>query len=511
MTRLEALEDVERKRQTLQAAFDQSAAARDRNLAGQFATPPAVARQVVEAVAPFVGDGPRRLLEPACGTGAFYSAWVQYGRPGKDLAGVGVEKNPGLARLAKQLWAPHGLEVCEGDFLRWRRTQRRHFDLILANPPYVRHHHIPIALKRELKDRVRSELELDPSGLCGLYVHFLLLTHRVLAPGAISAWLIPSEFLDTRYGEVLRRYLCRRVSLLRIHRFDPSDPLFEDAQVTSTVVVFRNRPPDDAHRAAFSQGGTLGAPFEEEAVTVSQLDPAQKWGQQRPQASADHAEGPALRDFFDVRRGIATGANAFFIRPRSELANQGVEAAHQTPVLPSPRKLASNVIRAESDGWPALTPQLSLLNCALDGPALHARDPALADYMAQGKAAGLNERYLLRRRKPWYSQERRAPAPFLCTYMGRERGGSAAFRFIHNRSRAIATNVYLMLYPKGPLKTSLSLDPALGEAVHEALLALGTEDLRRGGRVYGGGLQKMEPRELGALRAGELRALARPS
>ena len=81
------------------------------------------------------------------------------------------------------------------------------------------------------------------------------------------------------------------------------------------------------------------------------------------------------------------------------------------------------------------------------------------------------------RRSPWYAQERRDPAPFLCTYMGRPGADGQPFRFFWNRSRAIAANVYLMLYPRGPLQAALARTPDLGAVVLSWLQGLDAERL----------------------------------
>jgi hypothetical protein len=53
-----------------------------------------------------------------------------------------------------------------------------------------------------------------------------------------------------------------------------------------------------------------------------------------------------------------------------------------------------------------------------------------------------------------------------------------------------------MLYPKGSLKLALAADPSLQSAVWKALSSIGPELLTGEGRLYGGGLHKMEPKEL---------------
>jgi adenine-specific DNA-methyltransferase len=117
---------------------------------------------------------------------------------------------------------------------------------------------------------------------------------------------------------------------------------------------------------------------------------------------------------------------------------------------------------------------------------------------------GIPQGYLASRRNPWYSQEKRDPAPFLCTYMGRPGANGKPFRFFWNQSQAVAANVYLSLYPRGSLKHALSLKPELFPVVHSILLGLRPDQLIDNGRVYGGGLHKLEPKELANLPADDL-------
>ena len=64
-----------------------------------------------------------------------------------------------------------------------------------------------------------------------------------------------------------------------------------------------------------------------------------------------------------------------------------------------------------------------------------------------------------------------------------------------------------MLYPKGPLARLLADNPPLKRRLWEFLNAICPNAMLGGGRVYGGGLHKLEPKELGNAPAGAVAAL----
>ena len=443
------------------------------------------------------------FLDPAIGSGSFYSALRQTFPPEAIADACGVEIDPPLAAAAKTLWEASGLRILAGDFT--RLAPDRLYNLVLTNPPYVRHHHLDRADKERLKTLIADRLGLDISGLAGLYAHFLLLCDAWMAPGGLAVWLIPSEFMDVNYGAAVKTYLTEHVKLLHIHRYCPSDVQFCDALVTSAIVVFEKSPPPDHHQVRFSFGGSITNPASSVKISLRALRQARKWTGLSPPGFLGRRRGIAtLGDFFSIKRGMATGANAFFILDRDEAIRMGIPADSFRPILPSSRHLPDAVIEADPDGYPRLETPLAIIDCDLPEEVIQRRHPAFWRYLEQGKAQGIHSGYLASRRTPWYSQEKRATAPFLCTYMGRQGRRGNPFRFFWNKSQAAAANVYLMLYPKAEMKAALDARPELYPIVFAHLQSLTGEHLIKEGRVYGGGLHKMEPKELANLPAGEI-------
>ncbi len=489
---MSAILEAETARLAEQQRLDQLKTAKERNKCGQFATPPALSLDIARYVWNRVRHrrGIFRFLDPAFGTGSFFGAFLQAFPKDRIEDATGIELDERFAEAASSIWQHEGLRLIQGDFTRQKPNAA--YSVILTNPPYVRHHHLTAEDKRRLGELAQSATGLRLSGLAGLYCYFLLIAHAWLAENGLAAWLIPSEFMDVNYGDEVKSYLTQRVSLIQIHRFRPSDVQFDDALVSSAIVVFENRKPKPGHEVVLSLGGTLTEPAQTERLDLDELRASKKWTSLTRQGNNGRkADLVTLGDLFTVKRGLATGNNGFFILPRDELRDLGIPPTCIRPILPSPRFVKQGVIEADVDGWPLLDRQLGLIDCALSEEEIGRRWPRFAEYLQAGKKQGVHQGYLASRRVPWYSQENREPTPFVCTYMGRSL--ERPFRFIWNRSAATAANVYLLLYPNAHVARKL-MEKA--EAAFDALSAIHAEHFFSEGRVYGGGLYKMEPAEL---------------
>lgn len=492
-------EHHEDNRADAQLLADENKSAEERNRLGQFSTPFTVAcHMVIGALEALSKDVPISFLEPALGSGVFFSALLRHAPKKRIAEAVGCEIDAAYGNIAKALWSTSGLSVLECDFIAFVADHRNYkrFSLLCTNPPYVRHQHLQFEQKINLQNLVMQRLGLHVSGLAGLYVYFVLLADSVLTDDAVATWLLPAEFLYVNYGRVLRDYLTSRVTLISLHHFNPDDVQFDDALVSSCIITYRKTRPTLSSSCVVSYGD-YKEPQERRVMKAVDLHEMNKWTASHFEKDNSFKDVLRIKDLFSVRRGIATGANDFFIIDEGTIKKYQIPNIFLKPILPSPRYLRETVVRTGIDGLPIIDGARYLLDCRLPPAEVERQYPGVWNYFKAGIEKGVNNGYICAQKDVWYYQERRTPAPFLASYMGRATGVRLSpIRFFVNFSEAIVTNVFLNLYPVPDLAACLVSDHDKMMELGDALNAIPAECIFHAGRAYGGGLHKIEPKEL---------------
>jgi adenine-specific DNA-methyltransferase len=125
-----------------------------------------------------------------------------------------------------------------GDFLSLRREafNAKEFDVVIGNPPYIRHHRIvgeQKVLVRALRDRMLPSLNLQAS----LWAYFVLHACEFLKVGGRAAWILPSSFAHAYYAKALREFI--HANFAKVTMIALGERLFkaEGASESTAVVV----------------------------------------------------------------------------------------------------------------------------------------------------------------------------------------------------------------------------------------------------------------------------------
>ena len=111
---------------------------------GQFATPTELAVDILRYAAVQFGEyGKIRFMDPAIGTGSFYSALLDVFPKERVDTAAGCEIDSHYGAPATDLWRETGLDMRREEFTQAEPPpESEKFNLLICNPSYVRHHHI---------------------------------------------------------------------------------------------------------------------------------------------------------------------------------------------------------------------------------------------------------------------------------------------------------------------------------------------------------------------------------
>jgi adenine-specific DNA-methyltransferase len=241
---------------------------------GQVFTPEAVVRTMLA-----LRRNRGRVLEPACGDGAFL-------RHLPDAVGI---------ELDAAHCPPGALNI---DFFAYPDSER--FDTIIGNPPYVRFQDIPPDTRRRLDAQ-----HFD--GRTNLYLFFIEKCLRHLAPGGELIFITPRDFLKATSAVRLNRLLFDQGSITDAIELGDAR-VFDDAVPNCLIWRFEKGRPDRSLRYAQIGAG--------DRVAEALADPP--WQARSLAECAGHlmfvrGDYPLrLSDIAFVKVGAVSGADAIY-------------------------------------------------------------------------------------------------------------------------------------------------------------------------------------------------------
>src|SRR5437879_4590855 len=191
-----------------------------------------------------------RVLDPACGDGSLLEA-VAREAGGREVHLCGLDTDPdavkgAIARLRRYTGGRVSFEVQQADFVEEilathqgvsRLFGPEHasgpvanpFDVVIANPPYVRTQVLGSAVSRNLAT------DFGLSGRVDLYHAFVVGMALALRDGGVLSLLCSNRFMTTRSGSDLRRILASQFQIQ--HLYDLGDTKLFSAAVLPAIVL----------------------------------------------------------------------------------------------------------------------------------------------------------------------------------------------------------------------------------------------------------------------------------
>ncbi len=145
---------------------------------------------------------------------------------GRETALAELKRASATHRKPFFLWRLHFGEVFQ---------QRGGFDVVIANPPYVRHEEI-----KEFKPAFKRTFECF-AGTADLFVFFYERSVKLLRDGGAIALITSNKYYRTGYGEKLRGFLVRELTLHHLIDFGDA-PVFEAIAYASILTGVRTVP-----------------------------------------------------------------------------------------------------------------------------------------------------------------------------------------------------------------------------------------------------------------------------
>lgn len=453
--------------------YSKIVAAENRRPLGTFFTPSTYAesmiREYVKKYSP-----PERVVDVGAGVGIFSELSLKYWKQSQVYS---IDVNPvtlGLQAVAMAGNANYSANLVLSDYQTWlKEDSGSEPTLYLGNPPYTRWQLIPKESRSGLLEQSCGLVK----PLANLSTLFFAMTLMKLRPADSLLMILPSSWMHARFAGELRSWLrTQEYRCISIRHADSWQ--FEDAIVDAVSVEIG---PQTSKKKSFTMSGW----DRQERVLIERggADSRFVLGEARSIVHASNVHRIEFAKYARVSRGMATGANGFFIRSSAEWDQLEIDKSYRFPVV---RRLRA----AAGSREPLIDDAEVLCLSGYQRGTDHKVDMLLHD----GELRALNERYLCSSRSSWFDLQAELRIPdVIVSSFARDR-----FHVVENRNRmAISNNLFGLYWCADVVESdrSLVLEWMRSDA--------GQQALRRCSSPEGRGLYRLSPRLLMQIPMGE--------
>jgi tRNA1(Val) A37 N6-methylase TrmN6 len=215
-------------------------------------TPKELADYLSVKILTYLGKGKIKILDPACGEGELLvSIGVKLSSANIQFSLTGFDESLQYLNNAKsrmEQLGPGLSELIYGDFLKAvtltedqmaldftpmdePNSVNQTFDVVIANPPYVRTQILGTDHAQELAKKFNLKGRVD------LYYPFIIAMTESLKEGGVLGVITSNRYLSTKSGESVRKYLSENYEILEV--IDLGDTKIFDAAVLPAIFIGR--------------------------------------------------------------------------------------------------------------------------------------------------------------------------------------------------------------------------------------------------------------------------------
>lgn len=427
----------------------------------------------------------KSVLDPAFGLGVFARA-IRQNNLKCTIKGFDIDENI-LAKSLTLFENDKNTSVHLKDYM-FNDWDNR-YDGIICNPPYFKFHDYDNKL---ILKEIEDKLGLKLNGFTNLYTLFLLKSAYQLNENGRAAYIIPSEFLNSDYGKLVKAYLIKNRLLRYIIIFNFEENVFDDALTTASILLFANdneksevefmtikRPEElDNLKERFS---IYPKTESENAISFSKLNPEIKWRAYYQTLNSIRFKNLVpFSNYGKVVRGIATGANEYFTFNQSKAKQFKIDEKFLLPCISKSVDIEGAFFTKEDfESLKKSDRYIYLLN------AIEPSEPNIRKYITKGEAEEINKKFLTANRNPWFALEKRPPSPIWVSVFNRN-----GLRFIRNEAEISNLTTFHCIYLN--MFSAAKVDLFFAYLLTDVSRAIFNDNRRE----YGNGLQKFEPNDI---------------